>query len=99
MSIPILPASESSYPYADELVWKDHQDGAVCLHLATEQVFALNATGKFVWAALRQGRSVEAVAQALSQQFGAPIEACRLDVTRFQQRLSEHQLHARQGAR
>lgn len=97
--MPIFPTTESSCRYADELVWKDHQDGAVCLHLATEQVFALNTTGKFVWGALQQGRSVDDIAHALAHQSGEPIAACRIDVSRFQDRLSKYQLSARPGAR
>ena len=98
MSIAIFPATEARCRAVDDIVWREHRDGAVCLRLATEQVFALNATGKFVWAALRHGRSVDDITHALAREFGAPFTDCQTDVRRFVDQLSQHQLSARPEA-
>ncbi len=58
------------------VVVRGEGDGAIALHLGSQQYFELNATARFVWDRLVAGASPEAVAAEMAETWAlAPSEA------------------------
>lgn len=69
-----------------------NQDGAAVLDGRSGTITTMNATGAFIWTALQQGVSVEAIAAELAHNTGEDLSSVRLDVDVFVADLTERQL-------
>jgi Coenzyme PQQ synthesis protein D (PqqD) len=65
------------------------EDGAAILNVHAGTISTLNATGSYVWHALKRGEDLEAIAANLAAESGEPVEVVRKDVEEF--------LHALRG--
>jgi hypothetical protein len=64
-----------------DTVFRELEGEAVILHLGTATYFGLDEVGTRVWQLLAEGRSVRDVCAALSDEFDAPPERIREDVS------------------
>jgi hypothetical protein len=55
-------------------------DSGVLVHLRTNQIFELNATGVRVWELLEQGRRLESIEQTLAAEFDVDAGRVREEV-------------------
>jgi Coenzyme PQQ synthesis protein D (PqqD) len=69
----------------DEVVARRMGEAVVLIHLGTNRIYELNATGARIWELLAEGRSVEEIEEALSTEF----EAGSVDVAAEVERLIE----------
>ena len=69
-----------------------NQDGAAILDTKAGRISTLNASGAYVWQAVRRGEEIETIAKGLAQQTGEPIEAVKEDVIDFVESLKERGL-------
>ena len=69
-----------------------NQDGAAILDQRSGTITTMNATGAYIWAALQQGMSAEAIAAKLAHKTGEDLSSVRRDVTVFVADLTERHL-------
>ena len=69
-----------------------NQDGAAILDRRSGTITTMNATGAYIWTALQQGVSVEAIAADLAHNNGEDLSSVQRDVTFFVEDLTERQL-------
>jgi hypothetical protein len=55
-----------------DVVSRSVGSAAVLIHLGTNRIFELNATGSRIWALLEQGLNRDAVCAQIRQEFDAP---------------------------
>lgn len=60
---------------------------AVVMSLATGRTYGLDKRGSRIWALLEQPSTVDALVQALLQQYDTTAEQCRADVVAFAEKL------------
>lgn len=60
----------------------DH-DGAVILDIENDAMLRLNSTGAYVWAKLRQGKSVDEIVRELAEESSADLVTVDHDVREF----------------
>ncbi|ADV82430.1 PqqD family protein [Terriglobus saanensis] len=72
-----------------------NEDGAAILDTQQGTISTLNTTGGYVWQALEQGESEEAIVASLVEETGAPREVVAHDVSDFLASLKEHKLLSR----
>jgi hypothetical protein len=64
-----------------DVVFRELEGEAVILHLGTATYFGLDEVGTRVWQLLAEGLAVQEVCRALSDEFDAPPEQIRQDVS------------------
>lgn len=70
-------------------------DGAMILDIAADEMTTLNATGGYVWARLREGRTVEEIVADLARETGQDAVVVADDVQDFVEQLEEKHLVSR----
>jgi hypothetical protein len=73
MTVCVLPNSE--------VVARRLDDSVVLVHLETNRIFTLNATGSRIWELLVSGHSPEQIQTVLQAEFDAPTDQIRLELT------------------
>lgn len=69
-----------------------NQDGAVLLDIEQGLCFSLNPVGSRIWNMLKEGRSVDEIANALEQEFGLPRTQLLADISDFLKQLENMHL-------
>lgn len=67
----------------DDLAWREFDGEAVLLDLRTSMYLATNPAATVLWRELAQGSTESAMAAALVDAFGIPLERATADVERF----------------
>lgn len=67
-------------------------DGAMILDIAADEMTTLNSTGGYVWARLKEGRTVEEIVAELAFETGQDPLRVTADVHEFIDRLAEKHL-------
>jgi hypothetical protein len=67
-------------------------DGAVILDIGNGKISTLNATGAFIWQALRRGDCTDVIISVLAKDTGEQAETIERDVREFVETLKESQL-------
>ena len=70
-------------------------DGAMILDIAADEMITLNSTGGYVWARLREGKTVEQIVVDLARETGQDPVAVASDVHEFVEGLAEKHLVSR----
>jgi hypothetical protein len=70
-------------------------EGAMILDIAADEMTTLNATGGYVWARLREGKTVEQIVADLARETGQDPTVVIGDVQEFLEQLTERHLVAR----
>jgi hypothetical protein len=63
-----------------EVVYRRLGEAGVLVHLETNHVFEINATGLRVWELVQEGRSVSGIVDALTREFQIDQASARTDV-------------------
>ena len=66
-----------------EVVATQVRGGAALLDLRTSQYFGLNAVGSFVWSQIQTPKTLDELAEAVSNGFAVEPDACRADIARL----------------
>lgn len=66
-----------------EVVATEVQGGAALLDLRTSQYYGLNAVGSFVWSQIQTPKTLDQLAEAVSNDFAVEAAVCRADVARL----------------
>jgi Coenzyme PQQ synthesis protein D (PqqD) len=77
---------------SSEPITRSVDDELVMLDRRQSRYFALGATGHRIWTLLEQPQTVDALCDALQEEFDVSAEACRQDVLAFLEQLSEADL-------
>jgi hypothetical protein len=67
-------------------------EGAMILDIAADEMTTLNATGGYVWARLREGKTIEEIVADLANDTGQEAAAIARDVHEFVEQLVERHL-------
>lgn len=70
-------------------------DGAMILDIAADELTTLNSTGGYVWARLREGKTVDEIVADLARESGQDPTAIATDVNEFIEQLTEKHLVGR----
>jgi hypothetical protein len=68
------------------------EDGIVLLDIGQGQMFTINPVGSRIWHQLKDGRSLEEIAEGLATDFGIAREQARSDTDEFVKQLETRQL-------
>lgn len=74
------------YVPSDEIVAREIEGELIIVPLAAgigdmeDELFSLNESGREIWSRLDGQRSLEAIAEALAQDYDAPVDEIRQDV-------------------
>ena len=85
------PAAAPLRPSPD-VVSRSVGSAAVLIHLGTNRIFELNATGSRIWALLEQGLDRDAVCAHIRQEFDAPEAEAEQAVADLLAELTREQL-------
>jgi len=84
-----VPKSQEMLRPRSGVVAREINDTAVLVHLETNLIYELNATGARVWALLQEGHDRSTICERLGTEFGAPageieeaVDALLADLTR-----------------
>ena len=69
-----------------------NQDGAVLLDIEQGLCFSLNPVGTRIWQTIKDGRSVDEIADALEQEFRVPRAQLLTDISDFLKQLENMRL-------
>lgn len=75
-----------------------NQDGAVLLDIEQDLCFSLNPVGTRIWAMIKDGRSVDEIADALEQEFRLPRTQLLTDISDFLKQLENMRLVGEQSS-
>jgi coenzyme PQQ synthesis protein D (PqqD) len=67
-------------------------EGAMILDIAADELTALNATGGYIWARLRQGKTAREIVADLAKETGQDTAVVAKDVNEFLEQLTERRL-------
>ena len=73
----------AAFGFAPEVTVRAHGEGAVFLHNARGVVYSCNRVGAQLWAGLRDGRALAAIAEGVAQEYGVSVETVTRDADRF----------------
>jgi hypothetical protein len=68
------------------------EDGIVLMDIGQGQMFTINAVGSRIWHQLKDGHSLEAIAEGLATDFAITREQARNDADEFVKQLEARQL-------
>jgi hypothetical protein len=74
-----------------------NQDGAVLLDIEQGLCFSLNPVGTRIWEMIKDGRSVDEIADALEQEFRLPRTQLLTDISDFLKQLEKMRLVGEQS--
>lgn len=74
---------------ARDVVFREMPDGAVLVHLGTNAIFELNATGSRVWMLLSEGRSRPEITARLTAEFDVTTATAEAEVASLLGRLAD----------
>lgn len=69
-----VPASQRALQPAPGVIARDMGGAAVLIHLDTNRIFELNATGARVWALIQEGRTREQIVATLRAEYAGGDE-------------------------
>ena len=75
-----------------------NQDGAVLLDIEQGLCFSLNPVGTRIWEMIKDGRSVDEIADALEEEFRLPRTQLLMDVSDFLKQLENMRLVGNQSS-
>lgn len=70
-------------------------EGAMILDIAADEMTTLNPTGGYVWARLREGKTIDQIVADLANDTGQDAAAIASDVHKFVEQLMEKDLVSR----
>lgn len=74
-----------------------HDHGIVIFHTGKGRVFSSNKTGALIWLAIQQRRSLEAIAEEISNEFQVAATTARLHTLNFLAALEQQALIEREA--
>jgi hypothetical protein len=75
-----------------------NQDGAVLLDIEQGLCFSLNPVGTRIWEMIKDGRSIDEIADALEEEFRLPRTQLLMDVSDFLKQLENMRLVGNQSS-
>lgn len=88
-----MDTSQPAYrPHPDVISTQLDEEEAVLLSLETQRYYSLNETGSRIWDLLSGGRSVEEIAEAITEEWDTTYDEARHYVEEFLEELSEEGL-------
>ena len=87
--------SKAKFTPDPEVVFtKLKNDGAVLLHLGTNQYFSLNETGTLIWELLKEGHTLDETSRQIEEKFDVSLEVAQQSAFELiEQLVNEKLLH------
>ncbi len=79
-------------PHPDVSATAVDDDATALLHLGSEMLYSLNATGTRIWRYLRDGETLGQISERLQEQCGIEAELAQRSVLELATDLAEHRL-------
>ena len=74
---------DAAFAFNPQVTVRAHGQGVVFLHNAKGVVYSCNRVGAQVWAGLREGLALAAIAEGIAQEYGVSLETVTRDADRF----------------
>jgi hypothetical protein len=74
---------QTTFKTSQSVAWRDVNDEVVILNLKSGEYYTLNDVGQFIWKSAMEGKSIQAIQQAIIETFNVPAEQAIKDLHGF----------------